>query len=109
MSDPIVAPDIYEDGLEALEVQMPVAPWSRKFYHQTATDGVEVMLVRRKSGNVWVVLTPDLEAESCDLTQYAVIPLRRAAAFPQRVAGNSYVFGTVSDARWQEAVWGAFW
>ncbi|CAK0805123.1 unnamed protein product [Prorocentrum cordatum] len=59
VSDPIVEQDS-ADEVEGLELQMPVEPWSRRFYRQNATDGVEVQLVRRKSGNVWAVIGPDL-------------------------------------------------
>ncbi|CAK0897485.1 unnamed protein product, partial [Prorocentrum cordatum] len=59
VSDPIVEQDS-ADEVEGLELQMPVEPWSRRFYRQSATDGVEVQLVRRKSGNVWAVIGPDL-------------------------------------------------
>ncbi|CAK0805132.1 unnamed protein product, partial [Prorocentrum cordatum] len=59
VSDPSVEQDS-ADEVEGLELQMPVEPWSRRFYRQSATDGVEVQLVRRKSGNVWAVIGPDL-------------------------------------------------
>ncbi|CAK0860440.1 unnamed protein product [Prorocentrum cordatum] len=59
VSDPIVEPESVDEP-EGLEIQMPVEPWSRRFYRQSATDGVEVQMVRRKSGNVWAVIGPDL-------------------------------------------------
>ncbi|CAK0828932.1 unnamed protein product [Prorocentrum cordatum] len=59
VSDPIVEQDSADEP-EGLEIQMPVEPWSRRFYRLSATDGVEVQLVRRKSGNVWAVIGPDL-------------------------------------------------
>ncbi|CAK0870311.1 unnamed protein product [Prorocentrum cordatum] len=59
VSDPIVEQDSVDES-ESFEIQVPVEPWFRRFYRVSATDGVEVQLVRRKSGNVWAVIGPDL-------------------------------------------------
>eukprot|EP00974_Lingulodinium_polyedra_P054592 5250567-Lingulodinium_polyedra.AAC.1 len=48
------------------------------------------ILVQRLDDNRYVGFTPDLEAEVVDLREHFVIPLVRAARYPQRVRGNVY-------------------
>ncbi|CAK0828294.1 unnamed protein product [Prorocentrum cordatum] len=50
------------------ELSMPVEVWSRRYLRRSATDGVEVFLVRRKSGTCLVVLQPDLSMGTITIT-----------------------------------------
>ncbi|CAK0822915.1 unnamed protein product [Prorocentrum cordatum] len=59
------ANDVDDRGAEVpdygqIEALLPVEAWSRRYYRQSSTDGVEVSLVRRKSGNRWAVLVPGM-------------------------------------------------
>ena len=42
-----------------VEILTPVEPWSSRYFRMSATDWVEILLVRMKSGNRWRVINPD--------------------------------------------------
>ena len=49
------------DDEEVLLHAMPIQQWSKRYYRQSVTQGQELWLVKRKTGNVWVCLTPQLQ------------------------------------------------
>ncbi|CAK0885631.1 unnamed protein product [Prorocentrum cordatum] len=65
-------PSPEEEPLEGEEFTpervMPVEVWSRRYYRRSATDGVEIFLVRRKTGNCWAALLPDLSMGTITIT-----------------------------------------
>ena len=52
--------DIVDEDCGIELYQMPVEAWSKRYYRISVTQGQEVYLVKRKTGNQWVVLTPGL-------------------------------------------------
>ena len=72
-----VAIDFFDD---------PAYQWHQRILHVKVSDAK------------WVVSTPDLEVEVCDLASHRVVPLVRAARFPERVVGNLYQFAPIGDA-----------
>ena len=48
-------------------------------------------------GGKWVVLTPDLDLEVENLSEYTVAALARAAPFPARLGNGIYAFDAVDD------------
>ena len=59
------------DGITLFE--MPNAPWERRYFRQSFTQGLEVFLVRRVIGNRWLVLKPDLNFGTISLTAKTTI------------------------------------
>ncbi|CAK0830134.1 unnamed protein product [Prorocentrum cordatum] len=47
---------------------MPVEVCGRRYHRQGAMDGAKIMLVRRHSGNPWVVLVPHLSMGTVTIT-----------------------------------------
>ncbi|CAK0869509.1 unnamed protein product, partial [Prorocentrum cordatum] len=65
-------PSLEEETLEGEDFTpervMPVEVWSRRYYRRSATDGLEIFLVRRKTGNCWAALLPDLSMGTITIT-----------------------------------------
>jgi hypothetical protein len=61
------------------------------------------VLLKRLEGSKWLVLTPDLGVEVCDLSVRPMVPLRRAAPFPAAQAADAYIFDPITPVELDEA------
>ena len=57
------------------------------------------VLLRQLGPGSWIVGTPDIEVEACDLTHHRIVPIPRNAPYPVRIADELYAFDVpITDA-----------
>jgi len=57
------------------------------------------VLLLQVSGAKWIVGTPDLEVQVCDLGAHRVVTLPRNGRWPAQVSGQIYAFDPITDAQ----------
>ena len=57
------------------------------------------VLLLQISGAKWIVGTPDLEVQVCDLAGHRVVTLQRNGRWPAQVSGQIYAFDPITDAQ----------
>ena len=62
------------------------------------------ILVFEVGSGMWVAISPDLEACTCDLREAHVIALGRDTPFPTRTDTIRYVFDALDDTQWEAAM-----
>eukprot|EP00974_Lingulodinium_polyedra_P035778 3434481-Lingulodinium_polyedra.AAC.1 len=62
------------------------------FFQDPAFRWHHRLLLVQLTGSKWVVATPDLHVETCDLGDHRVIPLDRDAEWPARLLNEVYAF-----------------